>query len=56
MYNLADITRNCRTSRFRKEQRRLLKIFANQKIVFFKEKDFIYYKYICKMYILADIK
>ena len=56
MYNWADIKRNCRQLRFIKEQRRLLKKFGNKKFVFFNEKDFIINKYICKMYILADIK
>ena len=56
MYILADIKRNCRKSRFMQKQRRLLKKFRNKKNEFFNEKDSIFYKYICKMYILADIK
>ena len=47
MYNLADIKRNCRKSRFIKEQRRLLNK-TKKKIGFFNEKDFIFYKYISK--------
>ena len=30
--------------------------FLNLKHYFYNEKDFLFYKYICKMYILADIK
>ena len=32
------------------------KKFENKKFVFFNEKDFIFCKYICKMYILAKVK
>ena len=56
MYILADIKRNCRKSRFIKEQRRLLIFTDTKKFVFFNVKDFIFLKYICKIYILADIK
>ena len=55
MYILAYIKRNCRKSRFIYERRRPLKKFE-YKICNFNEKDFMIYKYICKMNILADIK
>ena len=53
VYNLANIRRNCKKSRFMYEQRRRrLKNFSNKKLLFFKLKDFIFYKHICKMYTL----
>ena len=55
MFILAVIKRNCRKSRFIQEQRRLLKKKILKNVVF-NEKDFIVYKYICKMYIFEDIK
>ena len=56
MYILADIKRNCRQSRFLKEQRRLLIFSDIKKFLLFNVKDFIFNKYICAIYILADIK
>ena len=56
MYILADITRNCRKSRFIKEQRRLLIFSDTKKFLLFNVKDFIFNKYICEICILADIK
>ena len=32
------------------------KIIKQKDFLIFNEKDFIFYKYICKMYIFADIK
>ena len=56
MYILADIKRNCRISRFIKEQGRLLIFSYAKKILLLNVKDFIFNLYICEIYILADIK
>ena len=48
--------KNCRKLRFKKEQRRLLRNFKTKKSYFFNKKYFVFYKYICEIYILADIK
>ena len=56
MYILADIKRNCRKSRFIEEQRRLFIFSDTKKFLLFNVKDFIFNKYICKIYILADVK
>ena len=56
MYILADIKRNRRKSRFIKEQRRLLIFFRYKKLLLFDVKDLIFIKYICEIYILADLK
>ena len=55
MYILADMKQNVENQDLYRNEDDLLKNFGN-KIVIFNEKDFILYKYICKMYILADTK
>ena len=50
---LANIKRNIRKSRFIQKRRRPLKKFENKKFVIFNEKDLIFHKYICKMYIFV---
>ena len=55
MYILADIKRSCRKSRFIQEQTTYEKIL-NFFFCIFNKKYFTFYKYICKMYILEDIK
>ena len=42
MYILADIKKNCRKSRFIKEQRRLLIFSYTKKFLLFNVKDFIF--------------
>ena len=56
MYILADMIKKGSKSRFIKEQRRRLKKFIRKTFLFFNVKDFIFNKYICEIYILADIK
>ena len=58
MYNSADIKRNCRKSRFIKEQRQLVKRFKNKKKLYFLMSKILYFISISAkcMYILADIK
>ena len=55
-WNDPDIKRYNRKSRLIQEQRRLLILSFTKKILLFNVKDFIFYKYICEIYILADIK
>ena len=56
MYIFADIKIYCNKSRFILEQKRLLSFFRYRKFLFFNVKDFIFNKYNCEIYILADIK
>ena len=56
MYILADMNRNCRKKKIYIGTKTTFEKIQNQKIVFFNKKDFIFYKYICKMYISADMK
>ena len=55
MYISADIKYNCRKSRFTQKERRLfLEKKIIKKILIYNLKDFIYYKFICKMYKLYN--
>ena len=56
MYILANIKEIVENQDLYKNEDDLWKKFENKKFAIFNEKDFIFYKYICKMYILADIK
>ena len=56
MYILADIIRNCKKRFIYIGTKTIFDLFRYKKFLFFNVKDFIFNKYICEIYILADIK
>ena len=56
MYILTDSKWNCKKFKIYKETKKTLGKKLTKKFIYSNLKDLIFNKYICKMYILADIK